>query len=49
MSNFLRKNYAGLIVLAVGIAFIAIGVYRDEIGTVLTKAAAICLECIGIG
>lgn len=49
MNNFLKKNYAGLLVFAVGIVFIAAGVYRDEIGTVFTKAAAICLECIGIG
>lgn len=49
MSNFIKKNYAGLLVLAAGIAFIAIGVYREEVGTVLMKAAAICLECIGIG
>lgn len=49
MNDFIKKNYTGLIVLAVGIAFITMGVYRDEIGTVFTKAAAICLECIGIG
>lgn len=38
---------AGL--LAVGIAFIAAGVVREEHLTVLRKAINICLECIGIG
>ncbi|MCI6463884.1 MAG: hypothetical protein MSA90_00240 [Faecalicatena sp.] len=49
MNKFIKRNYAGLMVFSLGIAFIAVGVYRDEIGTVFMKAAAICLECIGIG
>ena len=32
-----------------GIAFVAIGIADKEVLTVLRKAAAICMECIGIG
>ena len=35
--------------MAVGAAFIALGVYRGEVGIVLQKAVNICLECIGLG
>jgi len=31
------------------IAFIIIGIFREEALTVLSKAIYICLECIGIG
>lgn len=49
----MRKNgkrfaAAGILLLVGGI-FVAIGVLRGENDTVLTKAANICLECIGIG
>ncbi|MCH5279778.1 MAG: thioredoxin [Christensenellaceae bacterium] len=36
-----------LIVLAA--AFIAYGVYDEEILTVFSKATALCRECVGIG
>ena len=32
-----------------GVLAVAVGIYRDEIRTVLMKAIYICLECIGIG
>ncbi len=35
--------------LFLGIAFIALGVIRQEYLVVLQKAVMICLECIGIG
>lgn len=35
--------------LAITGGFIAYGVVRGEMATVLTKAANICLECIGLG
>ena len=39
----------GLIVLGIAISFILIGIFRDEVVTVVNKATAICMECIGIG
>ena len=38
-----------LITSLFGIAFMAFGIYRGEMATVLAKAIRICLECIGIG
>jgi hypothetical protein len=32
-----------------GLAMIALGVARGEVGIVLSKAIRVCLECIGIG
>jgi hypothetical protein len=43
----LRITQAALFVVA--IAFIALGVARGEQLEVLQKAAAVCLECIGLG
>ena len=40
------KNRWGLSVMAAGFLFMAIGVYRQEVNTVLTKAVAICLESV---
>ena len=36
-------------VLAVSASFIALGLARGEHLEVLQKAAAVCLECIGLG
>jgi hypothetical protein len=38
-----------VLILAGALVMTAIGLYNSEAGTVLTKAANICLECIGIG
>ena len=37
------------VVLGVTLLLIAAGWYRGEIRTVITKATAICVECIRIG
>lgn len=47
--SFLRKNRAALFILALGAAFLAIGVWRGEDQTVFRKAVNICMECIGLG
>lgn len=49
MSNFIKDNKKGISIIAISIIFIALGTYRGETNTVLTKAIMICLECIGIG
>jgi len=38
-----------VLLLAAGILAILVGIYREEVRTVLMKAIYICLECIGIG
>lgn len=49
MSAQWKKRLPGLCMLAVGIIFICLGILREENLVVFKKAAAICLECIGIG
>ncbi len=47
--SFIKKNKAALLLLATGVAFLAIGVWRGEVETVFRKAVNICMECIGLG
>lgn len=49
MTAFLRRNRAGLLLVLLGLAFTAIGVWRGEVEVVLRKAVLICMECIGLG
>ena len=44
-----RRILLPIIVLLVSVAFIAIGIFRNEVAVVLKNAVMICLECIGIG
>ncbi|MCY6958668.1 CD1871A family CXXC motif-containing protein [Clostridium brassicae] len=36
-------------ILLGSICLMGVGIYRNEVNTVLKKAVNICLECIGIG
>ena len=47
--SFLKRNWPALALAILGIAFIAIGVWRGEEQIVFRKAANICMECIGLG
>lgn len=38
-----------IVTSVIGVVFMAFGIYRGEMATVLSKAIRICLECIGIG
>ena len=44
-----KRRRMGIACLVLGLAFVGFGLLREEHLTVLKKAAAICLECIGIG
>lgn len=47
--NAKQKNILAAGLMAVGVCFVALGIWRGEMAEVLRKATAICLECIGIG
>lgn len=46
--HFRLKHYQTLLIM-IGIVFILIGIYRNEVNTVYAKAIKLCLECVGIG
>lgn len=48
MSRRQRRNLA-CVLLGAGAALMIAGIWRGEMQVVFQKAAAICLECIGIG
>ncbi len=43
------ESFTPYLLLAIGLAFIALGIMREEHLVVLQKAVNICLECIGVG
>lgn len=45
----MRRSLPGLCLLGLGVLFLVFGVLRGEPYTVLTKAANVCLECMGLG
>lgn len=44
-----RSRLPGLILLAVGVAFVLLGILLGQDEAVFQKAIRVCLECIGIG
>ncbi len=47
--SFIRNNKTAFAAICIGIAFLAIGVWRGEAETIFRKAINICMECIGLG
>ena len=45
----MKGNAAALLAICLGAALTAAGVFLSQGGMVFTKAARICLECVGIG
>ena len=43
------KSKIKYIILIAAVGAMAFGIFRGEMMAVFTKAAAICMECIGIG
>ena len=44
-----RQNRNAAILAVLAVCLMLTGIQRGEMKTVLTKATAICMECIGIG
>lgn len=45
----MRTRKVTVCVLLASFLLIGIGVYQDEVATVLNKGINLCLECVGIG
>ncbi len=43
------SNRVTVLLLFIGMVFLALGIWRKEYTIVMEKAINICLECIGIG
>ncbi len=43
------RKHAWVVLTITALAFIAIGIFRNETAVVLRKATMICMECIGLG
>ncbi len=49
MKDFWKRNKIALILLVCAIALVAVGLYKGQAANVLSKAARICMECVGLG
>ncbi|MDD5761188.1 MAG: hypothetical protein PHP88_01590 [bacterium] len=47
--NTRKRAVAFAVSMAVAIALVVIGVFREEMGEVLFNASMLCLSCIGMG
>lgn len=49
MKSAAARRAAAVAALALGLGLCAFGLWRGEGAVVLTKAARVCMECIGLG
>lgn len=49
MKSETARRAAAVALLALGLGLCALGWWRGEAATVLTKAVRVCMECIGLG
>ncbi len=47
--SFIKNNKTAFALIATGLVFLAVGVWRGEVETIFRKAINICMECIGLG
>lgn len=45
----MKKAMVQISVLVVAVLMLGIGIWREEVSTVLSKAIRLCMECVGIG
>lgn len=48
-SKMLGKVPGWTIGIGIGIAFLLVGFYEEQLADIYKKAVVICLECIGVG
>ena len=49
MKRGLPRRLAPFVLLALGLAFLLLGIWRGEVAELFRKSVNICLECVGIG
>ncbi len=49
MGKFVKRIPGWTVGLGIGLLFLGIGFYEEQLADIYRKAVMICLECIGIG
>jgi len=44
-----KRTVIRMVIIATGVAMMAIGIWQGELTAIIRKAVVVCLECIGIG
>ena len=44
-----QRILLSFLILSIAVAFIVVGILRDEVSLIFNKAINICMECVGIG
>ena len=45
----MKKTAVRIALIVIAVAFVLIGIFRNETALVLSKGRAICFACIGLG